>query len=554
MDQFVLKFLGPTDSSPEAVNRLKDGMVNRLGLSPETVTRLFNKFPTVIKRGPDRNVLERYGNALRTLGANIEIEDPPPSNQPSGVSLEHLMRMLEDDGPSSEPTSPPAPAPSVTPQQSQIVELNFDSSEPEVDAATIVPPTPTQSVVDDTSTSTNTLDLTFDSETDVPHESQPAAKEVLPPAQPEAKSEPPAEFSFDTNETDEAPLPTPEPAPAPKPTTPKQVMVESNALAPIHTADLTKVENAAKIVTDNVGNEPTLDALAAPAEFSDFELDTPLVLPKSTSWKAVSRTQAIGITAVAVMIIALGVLNPFGFGASNEKDRISRVISSTEIRKLLAKQKRQPAVVAPMSNEDKRKPRPANLQNWRYVGSSGIIKAEIELLMEEKNLFALDINLTGSPPEKLTIEQLAKGEVQRPWMRELQAIEVRAEKNSSAEIQSPEIQFVASGVGRAYLEDAKGSSRTIAPVTVRGKLNPETREITASWEVSRGELPEGTQKPYSERTTKGGFSFIFGGDLLLTYQGAPTPAPNPESTRAPAVEKPTETPATGTTPTASQKK
>lgn len=79
MPLYKIIFLGLSIASPEGEERLLKGLQKKFNLSPERAESLLQRVPIVVKKGINRDEMERYVKAFEEIGGRVRVEEEPSS-------------------------------------------------------------------------------------------------------------------------------------------------------------------------------------------------------------------------------------------------------------------------------------------------------------------------------------------------------------------------------------------------------------------------------------------------------------------------------------------
>jgi hypothetical protein len=74
---YKVVFLGLAVAGPEEEDRLIKGLQRKFSLSPEKAESLLQRVPIVVKKGVDKEEMEKYLKAFEEIGGRVKIEEEP---------------------------------------------------------------------------------------------------------------------------------------------------------------------------------------------------------------------------------------------------------------------------------------------------------------------------------------------------------------------------------------------------------------------------------------------------------------------------------------------
>ncbi len=186
--------------------------------------------------------------------------------------------------------------------------------------------------------------------------------------------------------------------------------------------------------------------------------------------------QALIIGIVALLILGNGYFIYSNFLAGDDMAGTEQTINS--IIESAAKASKKAAVMKKKAAQNKKKEPTVSYQFEEIQGSTPIPYGDLtwELTVRGPQLVSGTMRLTTPRPRDRTPAEIVRGMKPIPWL-------TKAEFHSLKFLPIEEQQYKSSGVAKLYIEHDGKRRRIVAPATVTGTYNPETKLLEGEIEI-----------------------------------------------------------------------
>ncbi|MFN8389210.1 MAG: hypothetical protein U0136_02835 [Bdellovibrionota bacterium] len=511
MPKFIVILHDAQDGSQAGRAELKLQLIEHLHLSEKTVDGIFESLPVIISSDLDQKTAERYAETLEGLGAVAEVieqaapVEAPPVTKPiepaplpeagadHNLEIDDLERMLEDALAASEEPSPVDAA-------STLAALN-ENADQELNAA-----------------DWHLGDLTVESEEQV----AVGTSGPIFALEEERKVDERRPSILDDLITFESGSAEPERTPIPESVLPEH-QLESAPRAS---------EEAIASTAGQFGDSGRNPAFARPVQVDSPEPIVPPPVTYSGSRPGVvQRTKHLFGASTALLFAVVLVFGSAALYAITGQEG-QRMTISFDIGALL---REQAAIFG--GDEQVEVHMPVVTGTWQGSLSESARKADARVTALDEELSLASFHATADQPPPLTQAEFVAGKAPPVWLRRVDVENLRPQMGPDQLRPATDHAFLLSGIGKAYLEDAKGSGRVSVRVRVLLEGAPDKKDaLVARWMVTRFSEPASFDEPEQlSRINAGDFSVLFHGALTLEREAAPNSAsgaPRPESNPA----------------------